>query len=139
MSQSHPEFCNFIHTRRACRISDSAHLLQTTREEARHALEWSGDGDDLLSEVVEDVDGEGAQRATALPAQAVVLFDGVEHVLTHGVADFVLVVAFKTDEGCVETNNMYEDGTPARTGSTGEVISISMFYLLYLQQAQLSV
>lgn len=77
----------------------STHLLQTAREQARRALEWSGDGDDLLSEIVQDVDGEGAHGAAALSTQAVVLLDSVEHVLTHGVADFILVVAFKTDEG----------------------------------------
>lgn len=55
-----------------------------------------------MSKIVEDVDGEWTQGTAALSTQTVVLLDGVEHVLAHAVADFVLVVAFETNEGCVD-------------------------------------
>lgn len=58
--------------------------------------------------VVENVDGEGPQGPAALSTQAVVLLDSVEHVLTHGVPNFVLVVAFKPNEGCEEGKNQNE-------------------------------
>lgn len=78
------------------------HFLQAAGEKARHALQRPGDGDDLLTEVVQDVDGEGAQGAAALPAQAVVLLHGVEHVLAHDVSNFILVVAFKTNKSFMD-------------------------------------
>lgn len=76
-----------------------AHLLQTAGEQAGHAVERPGHGDDLLAVVVQDVDGEGAHGAAALPVQTVVLLHGVEHVLAHDVTDFVFVVALEADEG----------------------------------------
>lgn len=78
----------------------SAHLLQAAGEEAGRALEGAGDGDDLVAEVVEHADGERAERATALPAQAVVLLHREEHVLAQRVADLVLIVALEAGEGC---------------------------------------
>lgn len=81
-------------------VKGSTHFLQTSREAAGHALQGSGDRDHLLSKIVDDVDGEGAQWAAALTVQAVVLLYGVENVLTHGVAYFVLVVAFKPHQSC---------------------------------------
>lgn len=82
-------------------VSESfTHLLQTAGEAAGHALERPVDGDDLLSVVVQDVDGEGPHGAAALTGQAVVLLHGVEHVLAHGVPDLVLVVALEPDKSC---------------------------------------
>lgn len=75
-------------------------LLQATREEAGHALERPGDGDDLLPKVVKHVDGEGPHGAAALSVQTVVLLHGVEHVLAQAVPHLVLVVALEADEGC---------------------------------------
>lgn len=75
-------------------------LLQTTGEEAGHALERPGDGDDLLSKVIQHMDGEGPHGAAALSVQTVVLLHSVEHVLAQAVAHLVLVVALKADQGC---------------------------------------
>lgn len=76
--------------------------MQAAREEARHALQWPGDSDDFLTEVVKDMDAERAQGTTTLSIQTVVLLDSVEHVLAHDVANFILVVAFETNKGCAE-------------------------------------
>ena len=75
-----------------------AYLLQAAGEAAGHALEGPADGDDLVAVVVEHADGEGAQRAAALPAQTVVLLHGVEHVLPQRVAHLVLVVALEAHQ-----------------------------------------
>lgn len=75
-------------------------LLQAAGEEAGHALERPGDGDDLLSKVVQHVDVEGSHGAAALAVQTVVLLHGVEHVLAQTVANLVLVVALEADQGC---------------------------------------
>ena len=75
-----------------------SNLLQAAGEAAGHALEGPADGDDLVAVVVEHADGEGAQRAAALPAQTVVLLHGVEHVLPQRVAHLVLVVALEAHQ-----------------------------------------
>lgn len=75
-------------------------LLQAAGEEAGHALERPGDGDDLLTKVVQHVDVEGPHGAAALAVQTVVLLHGVENVLAQTVANLVLVVALEADQGC---------------------------------------
>lgn len=80
------------------RIAQCTHLLQTAREEAGHALEGAADRDHFLSEVVQDADGEGSQRAAALPRQTVVLLHCVKHVLAHRVLYFILVIALEADQ-----------------------------------------
>lgn len=90
---SHNFICNYI------TIFD--HLLQTTWEEAGHAFQRTTDGDDLLSDVIEDTDGEGSQRAAALTGETVVLLHRVKHVLTHGVTDIIFIVALKACQSCI--------------------------------------
>lgn len=82
-------------------------LLQTAREEAGHALQWTVDRDHFLSKVVEDADGEGAQWAAALAGQTVVLLHGVEHVLTHHVTDLILIIAFKAGQSLYELHLLF--------------------------------
>lgn len=47
-------------------IAQCTHLLQTAGEAAGHALEGPADGDHFLAEVIQDANGERAQRAAAL-------------------------------------------------------------------------
>lgn len=58
------------------------------------------------------MDGEGAHGTATLSAQTVVLLHGVEHVLTHAITNFILVVAFKTNKSCI-------DGIKTQTADTG--------------------
>lgn len=55
-----------------------------------------------MSKIVEDVDVKGAQGATALSTQAVVLLNGIKHILAHYITDFILVVALESNKGCMD-------------------------------------
>lgn len=68
------------------------YLLQTAREAAVLAAEWSCQRDHFLAHVVLDVQDEGAKRSAAVPITAVVLLSHVEDLLPECVLHQVLVV-----------------------------------------------
>lgn len=66
--------------------------MQTAGAEAAVTAEWASQRDYLLSQVVQNVEDEGAKSSTAVPVAAVVVLRNIEDLLSECVLHHILVV-----------------------------------------------